>query len=68
MIVIDVFARLLAVARTAEERRERDERGATMIEYAILVALISIVAIAIIVAIGPKINSAFQKVNANMPA
>ena len=66
MIVLDVFARLLAVTRTLQDRREHDERGATMVEYAILVALISIAAILVIAAIGPKINNAFQKVNAAM--
>lgn len=43
-----------------------DESGATMVEYAILVALISIAAIVVIAAVGVKINSTFQKVNSNM--
>ena len=59
MIVLDVIARLLSVARTLEER---DERGATMVEYAILVATISIAAIAIILLIGPQLIVIFQAV------
>jgi pilus assembly protein Flp/PilA len=40
----------------------RDERGATMVEYAIMVALIAVVSIAAISLLGTNINSAFQKV------
>lgn len=46
----------------------KDESGATMVEYAILVALISIAAIAIIVVIGGQINAAFTAVSAAFPA
>jgi len=41
----------------------RNERGATMVEYAILVALISVAAIAIIVILGGQIQAAFQSVS-----
>ena len=40
----------------------RDESGATMVEYAILVALISVAAIFIISVLGTQINSTFDKV------
>lgn len=40
----------------------RDESGATMVEYAILVALISIAAIIIIYTLGQQINNTFDKV------
>lgn len=39
-----------------------DESGATMVEYAILVALISIAAIIIIAAVGQQVNTAFTEV------
>ena len=41
---------------------ERKERGATMVEYAIMVARIAIAAIVIIAALGQEINNAFQGV------
>lgn len=44
------------------------QRGATMIEYVLIVAIISIAAIAAIVAIGPKINTAFTSVNTALPS
>jgi pilus assembly protein Flp/PilA len=40
----------------------RDESGATMVEYAILVALISVAAIVIIFTLGQQINNTFDKV------
>lgn len=40
----------------------REESGATMVEYAILVALISIAAIVIIAAVGTQVNDAFTSV------
>ena len=46
----------------------REESGATMVEYGIMVALIAALAIAVIKVIGTKTNAAFQNVNANMPS
>lgn len=40
----------------------KDESGATMVEYAILVALISVAAIVIIVAVGQQVKDAFTEV------
>lgn len=48
----DAIARLL----------NREEEGQDMIEYALLAALISIVAIAVIVLIGPYLKNLFQDV------
>ncbi len=40
-----------------------DESGATMVEYAIMVALIAAVCIVVIKALGGKTNAAFVNVN-----
>lgn len=40
----------------------KDESGATMVEYAIMVALIAIVAIVIIALLGRQVNEAFNAV------
>lgn len=45
-----------------------DEKGATMVEYAILVALISVAAIAIIVSVGQEVQSAFNDVLTQLQA
>lgn len=53
-------------------RLVRDEEGQTMVEYGLLVALISIAAIAVLILLGPNIAGFFQAVNdtlvANQPA
>lgn len=46
----------------------KDESGATMVEYAILVALISVAAIVIIVAVGQQVNEAFNRVSTELTA
>lgn len=43
------------------KRFVKEESGATMVEYAILVALIAVAVIAIVTTLGNKIDSTFQK-------
>lgn len=45
------------------KRFVREESGATMVEYGIMVALIAALAIAVIKVVGNKTNNAFQNVN-----
>ena len=42
---------------------EMDERGATAVEYGLLVALIAAVIVAVVITLGQKINTAFTTVN-----
>ena len=45
----------------------RDEGGATAVEYGLFVAAIAAVIVAIVVALGDKINAAFTNVNSKLP-
>ena len=45
----------------------RDEDGATMVEYGIMVALIAVVSIVAIGLIGGKLNAAFETVKTALP-
>jgi len=49
-----------------QERVAHDERGATMVEYGILVALIAAVSILVITTIGTDIQAAFQTIADNI--
>jgi pilus assembly protein Flp/PilA len=49
-------------------RYSHDEEGATAVEYGIMVAAIAAVIIVVVLALGGKVNAAFQKVETNMPA
>jgi len=41
----------------------REERGATMVEYALMVALIAVVSIAVVAALGTHVWNAFDQTN-----
>jgi Flp pilus assembly pilin Flp len=43
-----------------------DKKGATMVEYAILVALIAVVSIAVVGSLGENIFTAFKQTNAGL--
>ena len=45
----------------------RDERGQAMVEYALILALVSIAAIVALGVLGGKVNTAFQKINNAFP-
>lgn len=46
----------------------KKEQGATMVEYAIMVALIAVVSIAIITTLGQTVSTTFTNVNTSMTA
>jgi pilus assembly protein Flp/PilA len=45
----------------------KDEEGATAVEYAIMVALIAIVIVAMVVIVGEKANNIFSQVASGLP-
>ena len=57
-----VIAQQLKLRHMVASLVSRDEEGQDMIEYALLAALISIVAIALILLVGPYIDNLFQDV------
>ncbi len=44
----------------------RDEQGATMVEYGIMVALIAAICIAVVTTLGQNVSNAFSTVNASL--
>jgi pilus assembly protein Flp/PilA len=44
------------------------DRGATAVEYGLLIALIALVIIAVVATLGTKISNIFSHVNSNLPA
>jgi pilus assembly protein Flp/PilA len=55
--------RLTAIARSFV----KDEDGAALLEYGMLVLLIAVLCIVAIKTIGSKISNGFNKVNASLP-
>lgn len=50
------------VRLTSALARVRDERGATAVEYGIMVALIAAVIVGVVTTVGTDVKAAFQKV------
>lgn len=46
--------------------KRRDEKGATVIEYALIAALISVAAIVAFSAVGSKVNTTMTKVSSSL--
>lgn len=44
----------------------RDDEGATLVEYGLLVALIAVVAIAVITVIGQQVSNSFSTVSSSL--
>jgi pilus assembly protein Flp/PilA len=49
-----------------EDENEDQERGASLVEYALLVALIAVVAIAAVRALGTSVSKQFSAINAEI--
>ncbi len=48
------------------KKRSKKEEGATMVEYAIMVALIAVVSLAVIGSLGQEVNQTFSIVNSTL--
>jgi pilus assembly protein Flp/PilA len=57
---------LVTYVHTAIDKTRRDERGATMIEYGLLVALIAVIVVPALLILGPAIVALFTGVAGNL--
>jgi Flp pilus assembly pilin Flp len=57
-----MLKQLPATVLTYTKQLRRDDRGAAMVEYALLLAFVSIAAIGVLIALGPEITALFQQV------
>jgi pilus assembly protein Flp/PilA len=53
-------------AQNTLAQRLRSDRGATAVEYGLLVALIAAVIIGIVIVVGQQVSNAFNSVSSNM--
>lgn len=56
----------VAAANAVADRLRREDRGATAVEYGLIVALIAAVIIVIVTTLGSQVSDAFSTVSANM--
>ena len=59
--MIKLFVTLETLAMVARDRM-RDEKGATAVEYGLMVGLIAVVIIATVTLLGGQLNTLFQRV------
>ena len=62
-----LFVTLQSFAVSAKERLSREERGATAVEYGLLVGLIAVAIVAALVLLGPKLAALFTSVTGSIP-
>jgi Flp pilus assembly pilin Flp len=63
----DLLLKIWCAASNRFAQLNDDESGATAVEYALMVALIATVVIALVVAIGDKTRLSFRSVRVNLP-
>ena len=64
----NVYAKLVTLLAVATDRLEREEKGATAVEYGLMVGLIAIVIIAAVTLIGTRLEGVFTAVANALPA
>ena len=61
-LVTNPLATIVTLYTFAEERLEREEKGATAVEYGLMVGLIAVVIIAAVVVLGENLNGMFETI------
>ena len=62
------MTQLIAYVQALLVAREDRERGATMVEYGLMLALIAVVCILAVTAIGARANGVFEDIRDALPA
>lgn len=62
------FANLCLMGLDVKDRLTRDDRGATAVEYGLMVGLIAVVIIAAVILLGNNLDGLFDSVNNELPA
>ena len=65
--MLSIYAAIATLTSFVEDRLAREEKGATAVEYGLLVALIAAVIIGTVLTLGTEINAAFQKIVTALP-
>jgi pilus assembly protein Flp/PilA len=64
--VTTLFAHMFALTVITRERLSSEDRGATAVEYGLLVGLIAVVIIGSVIALGGKLSGLFASVTASL--
>ena len=61
------YATLISLVALAQDRLRREEKGATAVEYGLMVGLIAVAIIATVVLLGNKLDGLFQTITNALP-
>jgi pilus assembly protein Flp/PilA len=64
--VLNTYATLLSLVAFAQDRLKRDEKGATAVEYGLMVGLIAVVIIVAVTALGGQLKSLFESITSSL--
>ena len=62
--MLNPFATLVTLASFAQDRLKREEKGATAVEYGLMVGLIAVVIIAAVTLLGTELRALFESITA----
>jgi pilus assembly protein Flp/PilA len=65
-LVTNPLATIATLYSFAQERLEREEKGATAVEYGLMVGLIAVVIIAAVVLLGEQLNELFEAIGTEL--
>ena len=66
--MINAYATIASFVAFAQERLRRDEKGATAVEYGLMVGLIAVVIIVAVTTLGGQLEGLFTDVSDSLPA
>ena len=65
--MINLYASLVSLVSLAQDRVRREEKGATAVEYGLMVGLIAVAIIGTVVILGDELDALFALVVAALP-
>ncbi|KQQ08379.1 Flp family type IVb pilin [Rathayibacter sp. Leaf296] len=66
--MLSLLITLQTLVTTTKDRLREEQKGATAVEYGLLVGLIAVVIIGVVVLLGPQLASIFADVSNKLPA
>ncbi len=65
--MLNTYATLVSLVAFAQDRLKKDEKGATAVEYGLMVGLIAVVIIAAVTLLGNRLNGLFTMIAGALP-
>ncbi|MDP9459291.1 MAG: Flp family type IVb pilin [Actinomycetes bacterium] len=62
--MLNTYATLVSLVAFAQDRLKKDEKGATAVEYGLMVGLIAVVIIAAVTLLGTELRGLFESITA----